>query len=687
MDHAFYGCTGWTGTLVIPDSVSDIGVSAFENCIGLTGPIIIPNSVIVIQDSAFRNCMNLSGSIIIGESVRKIGGHALEGCPISSVTFNAINCTQFGWATIHGFLRRSPLPLTYIDTTLHTLIIGNKVQYIPNYAFKNCLGLTETPIFPNSVVKIGNSAFDGCTGLTGSLVFSDSVRRIGTYAFNLCSGITDITFGSSVDTIEQNAFRYCNPAFIYAFNRSPRYSVSCISRESDTAIAFVPCGCGATYRNKWRDFSVIREFYEFSYDIIANSSNPEMGSVDMTYSCPNAEVVATANEGYLFSHWSNGITANPYSLSLTRDTALVAYFIEDRDLTLTVESNDSSMGYVTGSGEYPYRQDVEISATANTGYIFSHWNDGNTDNPRTIQITSDTIFTAYFVRTYTIIVAVNDSLMGYTTGSGEFLGGQVLEISATANNGYHFSAWQDGCTENPRMVQIISDTIFTAYFEPDTYHIEVSPNNILYGTTTGSGSYNYGENITIAAVANEGYCFRRWQEDGNTQQSRTITVIGDANYTAYFTPNTNHYTITVVSNDPAMGSVSGSGSYLYGTTATIAAYARGRYRFVQWQDGNTQQHREITVTGDSTYTAYFGGNSSDNDDNGIDDILADNIKVYVNGRNIVIEGSLDESVMVYDVMGRTIFHDVVRAPITAPTAGVYMVKIGDAKARKVVILR
>lgn len=36
---------------------------------------------------------------------------------------------------------------------------------------------------------------------------------------------------------------------------------------------------------------------------------------------------------------------------------------------------------------------------------------------------------------------------------------------------------------------------------------------------------------------------------------------------------------------------------------------------------------------------------------------------------------------------RTIYHDVVRAPITAPAAGVYMVKIGNAKARKVVILR
>ena len=723
-DNAFSSCTGLTGTLVIPNSVTTIGKRAFGGCSGLTGTLVIPNSVTTIGEKAFAGCTGLTGTLVIPDSVTTISDGAFQGCTGftgSLVIPNSVTRIEFGafWACtgLSGSLV-IPNSVTYIGEYAFTectgltgtlvipnsvttigkrafsectglsgsLVIPNSVTYIGEYSFTECTGLTGSLTLSSSLDTIGAGAFSSCTGLTGSLVIPNSVTTIGSYAFSRCTGLAgSLTLSSSLNTIEVGAFNWLHISTVYSLNRvPPRLDRSFDNRIMDSIPIIVPCGSLSAYQTMWSGFSHIQEQY---YDIIANSSNPEMGSVNMTYSCPNAEVLATANEGYLFSHWSNGSTANPYSLSLTSDTALVAYFIEDRDFTLTVESNDSSMGYVTGSGEYPYRQDVEISATANTGYIFSHWNDGNTDNPRTIQITSDTIFTAYFVRTYTIIVAVNDSLMGYTTGSGEFLGGQVLEISATANNGYHFSAWQDGCSENPRMVQIISDTIFTAYFEPDTYHIEVSPNNILYGTTTGSGSYNYGENITIAAVANEGYCFRRWQEDGNTQQSRTITVIGDANYTAYFTPNTNHYTITVVSNDPAMGSVSGSGSYLYGTTATIAAYARGRYRFVQWQDGNTQQHREITVTGDSTYTAYFGGNSSDNDDNGIDDILADDVKIYVNGRNIVIEGSLDESVMVYDVMGRTIYHDVVRAPITAPASGVYMVKIGDAKARKVVILR
>ena len=37
-----------------------------------------------------------------------------------------------------------------------------------------------------------------------------------------------------------------------------------------------------------------------------------------------------------------------------------------------------------------------MSATANEGYEFTGWNDGNTENPRTVTITSDTAFVAIF---------------------------------------------------------------------------------------------------------------------------------------------------------------------------------------------------------------------------------------------------------------------------------------------------
>ena len=37
-----------------------------------------------------------------------------------------------------------------------------------------------------------------------------------------------------------------------------------------------------------------------------------------------------------------------------------------------------------------------MTAIANNGYVFSRWNDGNTENPRTVSLTSDTAFMAIF---------------------------------------------------------------------------------------------------------------------------------------------------------------------------------------------------------------------------------------------------------------------------------------------------
>ena len=57
-DIAFYGCDSLT-SIVIPNSVTEIGFGAFEGCTYLTS-IIIPNSVTSIGDNAFCNCWRLT---------------------------------------------------------------------------------------------------------------------------------------------------------------------------------------------------------------------------------------------------------------------------------------------------------------------------------------------------------------------------------------------------------------------------------------------------------------------------------------------------------------------------------------------------------------------------------------------------------------------------------------------------
>lgn len=65
------------------------------------------------------------------------------------------------------------------------------------------------------------------------------------------------------------------------------------------------------------------------------------------------------------------------------------------------------------------------------------------------------------------------------------------------------------------------------------------------------------------------------------------------------------YDLTVVPNELALGTVSGSGRFAEGTEVEIAAMAAANCRFSHWQDNNTDNPRRVTVGGMQTYTAYF----------------------------------------------------------------------------------
>ena len=76
-----------------------------------------------------------------------------------------------------------------------------------------------------------------------------------------------------------------------------------------------------------------------------------------------------------------------------------------------------------------------------------------------------------------------------------------------------------------------------------------------------------------------------------------------------FTACKKEFTITVQSNNEAWGSVTGSGTYAKGSTVSIAAVAKSGYKFVSWQDNNTDNPRSITVNANETYIATFAKES------------------------------------------------------------------------------
>ena len=422
------------------------------------------------------------------------------------------------------------------------------------------------------------------------------------------------------------------------------------------------------------------------YTVSAYVSPTGAGTVSGTGTFPagaSATLTATANPGYTFDHWNDGSTTNPRTVTVNNNMSFTAYF-NTQQYTITTNVTPAGSGTVTGGGTYPYGATATLTATPNSGFEFLQWSDGSLQNPRVITVTGDATYTALFTNgtgeLYTLIVTANFPLLGQVFGGGTYPAGSVVEISAYPNTYARFVKWDDGSTENPRTVIVNSDMEFVAEFVAmQNYTITVESADPERGQAFGGGSYSEGSEIQIAAVPYSGYMFEKWQ-DGNTQNPRTITVTGDATYTAYFVENNVvTYTITLISNTDE-GTVSGGGTYIAGTTATIQAFPNPGYVFTKWSDENTQNPRTITVTNDLTLVAFFATGVGENEQ--------PNMFVYPNPakENIRIIGiEANTQIEIYNSLGELVRVMSVNADqeigVRDLASGLYLVRFGNVTLR------
>ncbi len=272
--------------------------------------------------------------------------------------------------------------------------------------------------------------------------------------------------------------------------------------------------------------------------------------------------------------------------------------------TFELQTADAAMGRVKFDQPFTCASKVAyFSAVPATGYHFTQWSDGNTDNPRTLTLTKDLTLTAEFaINQYTLTVLSDNEEQGTVSGGKTADYNTTVEISATAKTGYHFVQWSDGNKENPRTVTVTGDATYTAQFAANQYTITVATANEAQGTAAGGGTADYNTTVEISATAKTGYHFVQWS-DGNPSNPRSILVSQDETYTAQFAPN--QYTLTVLSDDEEQGTVTGGTTADYLTEITITATPAAGYKFVQWSDGNTENPRIVTLTEDTTVTALF----------------------------------------------------------------------------------
>lgn len=84
---AFYNCTS-LGSINLPSTITTIGNSAFSGCSSLTS-IKLPSNVTTIGNNAFSGCTML-GTLTIPASVTSIGTNAFSNCSFNKVTFEGV---------------------------------------------------------------------------------------------------------------------------------------------------------------------------------------------------------------------------------------------------------------------------------------------------------------------------------------------------------------------------------------------------------------------------------------------------------------------------------------------------------------------------------------------------------------------------------------------------------------------
>ena len=286
-------------------------------------------------------------------------------------------------------------------------------------------------------------------------------------------------------------------------------------------------------------------------------------------------------------------TYNPSTQNLTANF-LLTQSQPNPTFTVTLTVNNPELGGVTGSGTYECGKSVSIKATPNAGNLFNYWSDDQTNASRTIYPQSDTTIQAVFSTNSNIYTMVGDAdLMNNNAewNPSESQNDMTLQADGTyqlkVTDKYLVKTSSTDCHEHYYFA-VVSDHDLSAS----------KPNVIRNGELVRTRGTSDGSQIKQTGIYDITYTF----SPTSTRATATFTLKESM-------PNPT-YTINITTNDDALGTISGSGTYECGQTVTLKATPTAGSTFVKWSDGNTSATRTIYLDSDMDIYAIFQVNDN-----------------------------------------------------------------------------
>ncbi len=382
-----------------------------------------------------------------------------------------------------------PCPWKTVAEAITSVSLPNGLTHVGSHTFEWCYNVKAID-FPSTLTSIGYYSFRS-TGLT-SIIIPNSVTEMESGAFAENSYLQSVVLPNNIQNLESYVFGYCNQL------KSITIPASITTIGSDAL--------------------------NYCEDVYLESSTP----ATITNSTFKSNVVL-----HVPCNSVNAYQNAPIWQFLT--------IMGNMDYEFNLSANEGGSARITNS--VCAANTIVIEATADAGYRFTGWSDGNTDNPRAIVLTADKTVTAQFEQstTYFHVSLFGISYMEYNDGSsngpnwsGEVLEGSYIRFEAITNCGT-FTGWSDGSEYTYRNIQITSDTTITAnYTGIETYQVSITAgeHGHLSNEIVGEVS-SCANSFETRAIPDEGYHFVEWS-DGYESRYRWFNIYSDIAVYAIF---------------------------------------------------------------------------------------------------------------------------------------------------------
>ena len=318
----------------------------------------------------------------------------------------------------------------------------------------------------------------------------------------------------------------------------------------------------------------------------------------------DGQVQVNAANGKVYIAWASATGANVGNSNLIT-------------INFTALSGTSGLNWNTSLCEYANPQGAALPTSYSNGNVSV----GDLSFTITQQPASQTIT---MEESTTFTVATSGPTSGYQWQVSQNGGASWSNISAGGHyanpttttlsvnnvtlemNGYRYRCVISGSCG----VQYTTNVILTVQLPVNYHEIVLSADPAEGGTVSGGGAHEEGQPCTVTATPATGYDFINWTENGtevSTEASYTFTVTEDRNLVAHFALQELTIVTTVVPE--GSGTVTGAGTYLYGTNVLLTAIPAEGFVFDNWTENgevvSTNQSISFTAQTDRDLTANF----------------------------------------------------------------------------------